>query len=266
MSKSKELKKLLLDTNETYYWIGFILADGTITNNLTRLGIGLSLKDEKHLEKLRIFLNYKRKLRKFEKNQAIILAIMDKQLVPQICQKFDIKPNKTYNPPRVSILEKFSDSQFLSFLIGYIDGDGCITKTSQKRRGAQIGFHCHKSWKLILQYINQRTSKIVGTNLSKIGIDKYGYINFGFCNSLTTRFLKIKALKLRLPILNRKWDNVDINFLSHEAKGILNKGNVLTLSLVRIKNKIIAQELNLSIGAVKAIKHRFIREVMPNVR
>lgn len=212
-------------------------------------------------------MNYKRKLRTFKKTNCIILAIMDKRLVPQICQKFDIKPNKTYNPPKISILEKFSDSQFLSFLIGFIDGDGCIKKV-YKRKDAVIGFHCHKSWKYILQYFNQRILETVGCKSPGIRIDKYGYISLGFTNSIIVNFLKIKALELKLPILKRKWNRIDETFFSHEACGILNKGNVLTCVLNGIsnKNKIIAQDLNLKIGTVKAIKHRFIKEVMPHVR
>lgn len=52
-----DLDILLNDTYETYYWIGFIMADGNIINN--RLRLRLSCKDKEHLEKFANFIGYK---------------------------------------------------------------------------------------------------------------------------------------------------------------------------------------------------------------
>lgn len=53
--KKCNLEKLLLDVPETYYWIGFILADGHISKN-NRLVVTLSVKDKNHLIKLQKYL------------------------------------------------------------------------------------------------------------------------------------------------------------------------------------------------------------------
>lgn len=44
-----KLENLLSDTLESYYWIGFLLADGTIHGN--RLQLELAILDKKHQEK-----------------------------------------------------------------------------------------------------------------------------------------------------------------------------------------------------------------------
>ncbi len=44
------LQKLLNEDNETYYWIGFIMADGCISRNKT-LSLGLAIQDEEHTGK-----------------------------------------------------------------------------------------------------------------------------------------------------------------------------------------------------------------------
>ena len=51
-NKSFSLSKLLDGSNISYYWIGFILADGHMTKNNT-IQINLNKKDILHLEKLK---------------------------------------------------------------------------------------------------------------------------------------------------------------------------------------------------------------------
>lgn len=49
--KKCELYNLLNDTCLAYYWIGFILADGSISKS-GELKIALSIKDKDHLKKM----------------------------------------------------------------------------------------------------------------------------------------------------------------------------------------------------------------------
>ena len=56
MRKKCNFEKLLEETNEKYYWLGFLLADGSFGKK-KELKIGLSNKDKEHLIKLQNFLN-----------------------------------------------------------------------------------------------------------------------------------------------------------------------------------------------------------------
>lgn len=47
-----------LDTPESFYWAGFIAADGCILKNLKVLEIGLGIKDKKHLKKFKSAIKY----------------------------------------------------------------------------------------------------------------------------------------------------------------------------------------------------------------
>ena len=90
------MEKLLEETNLSYYWIGFILADGHISKN-NRLKVGLAIKDIKHLKQLAEYLNIdKIKINKHKKS-----CNFNKQsnIVKEVKNKFNIDNNKTIKPP-----------------------------------------------------------------------------------------------------------------------------------------------------------------------
>lgn len=47
-----------IDTEEKAYWLGFLYADGYITENNYNVGLGLSLKDQEHILKFNEFLQF----------------------------------------------------------------------------------------------------------------------------------------------------------------------------------------------------------------
>lgn len=51
------IHKLLLETEEAYYWAGFLTADGSFSKNF-RLSLKLSKKDKSHEYKFRNFIGY----------------------------------------------------------------------------------------------------------------------------------------------------------------------------------------------------------------
>src|ERR1017187_496429 len=95
------LEVLLFDTLETFYWIGFLLADGHFCGYQIKLK--LSIKDEKHLRRFGEFINCKSaqniKANGFE---YIALSASHYKIVPKICNKFALSSTKTYNPPDIS--------------------------------------------------------------------------------------------------------------------------------------------------------------------
>lgn len=53
----------IMDSEEKFYWLGFLYADGNISSTGNRLEVRLSSKDLEHLEKFRKFLNLTTEIR-----------------------------------------------------------------------------------------------------------------------------------------------------------------------------------------------------------
>jgi hypothetical protein len=193
---NSKLDVLLDDTHEIYYWIGFILADGSITKN--RLKILLAKKDKSHLEKLSLLLQTTLKI---SKRGDYYLHCQDRFIIPQIKQKFDIKENKTYFPPSISHLP--SDNKLLSLFIGYIDGDGSITK-QYKRQDCIIRLQVHSSWLNWLLFIYN----FLNLTCAKPFINSRGYTQWNICDKKLQSLLKTHIIKEQLPVLDRKWHSV----------------------------------------------------------
>lgn len=196
--------EILLDTNsyESLYWIGFIMADGTILNN-NRLKITLATKDANHLIKFQNYCNIEKIT--IDEIKCSVNA-MDKEIVPKIAELFDLKKQKTYNPPSLDMFKKLTKEQILSIIIGFIDGDGNI-KNQYKRKDWSITIKNHKTWLPILSYFSE---VINGKNIAII--NNKGYAKVTFSNTEQTKSLKKFAIKHKLPLLERKWNIIDLNY------------------------------------------------------
>lgn len=200
---------LLDESNESFYWIGFILADGSI-NKGVRLTITLSRKDKTHLEKLAKRLNIKTNDTEDVLNgntyYQTTISIMHTDIFSKLTKKFMINQNKTINPPNSSVFEQLSNEELLSIFIGFIDGDGSIFK-QYKRQDSRISIQIHSSWLNLLLYFNNRL------NLNgKVSINKSGYALLQISDFVSCKLIKEKMLLLNIPFLKRKWDNIDLNF------------------------------------------------------
>lgn len=74
VQRSKKLYKLLENSPEAYYWLGFLFADGHFTQS-NRLILSLSIKDKEQLEKFIKFIGIQLPI-KIKNNQCRI-AVMD---------------------------------------------------------------------------------------------------------------------------------------------------------------------------------------------
>lgn len=201
-----DLSVLLEDNQLSYYWIGFLLADGHFTQ--TRLLVTLCKKDKPHLEKLAKFLSiptvkniFQRVVNK--KYPCCIIRPQDKFYVPRIKQKFNIQNNKTVSPPASSILP--TDSKLLlSLFIGFIDGDGSINKQPGARKTSIIRIQIHANWLSFLLEIYSR----LNLTCAKPYINNRGYAQWNICNKELQQKLRKHILNYQLPVLRRKWDNL----------------------------------------------------------
>lgn len=117
-----------IDSEHKAYWLGFMYADGYITNK-NQIGISLSINDIDHLEKFNssIFSNYP--IHQYEIKQGYrpgnmycrVLMTSNKMyndLIAQGCVE-----NKT----NIIRTPNISKEMIRHFIRGYLDGDGCIT-------------------------------------------------------------------------------------------------------------------------------------------
>lgn len=225
---------LLDDCLESYYWMGFLLADGSFYNN--RLRFVLKKSDSVHLHKFGEYINYTGSYGNSEIYESI--SCKDVDVVCQICKKFSINEAKTYNPP--DTLLKFNKEQNLALLAGFIDGDGCI-KNQTNRKDFCLTIKCHSSWEHILKEFN---TLICSDNFTKI--NNQGYAMLTITNTEYLKELKRNILSLNIPIMSRKWDIVDLNFISKYVTANELKEKVIDLYKQGYKNKNISELCNTS--------------------
>lgn len=136
------------DTEETFYWAGFIAADGCVNDPdkkkhlkngkeeiTSRLSIVLSKTDKDHLKKFVKDIKYSKECDDVQYNPSKNSLVQSKSELTQIritsqkivndLKKFGIGPRKslTYCPPKELILHPL----FHHFLRGYFDGDGSVS-------------------------------------------------------------------------------------------------------------------------------------------
>lgn len=193
-----DLSVLLKDENTTYYWIGFLMADGHFSKKGS-LQVNLAQKDLNHLVNLAKFLKYKNKITKPS------LYINQKSVIDKLKEKFDIKHNKTYFPCNVKNINK--EDLLFSLIIGFIDGDGSIT-TSRKKTTA-LSIKCHSSWGENLQFFVDFICKNENKKY-KAYIDKQGLTFVKIADLVILKNIKKRAIYLNLPFLKRKWEKIDL--------------------------------------------------------
>jgi len=170
-----KLVKLLSESDESYYWIGFIMADGHISKKTIK--ISLSIKDKDHLHKLIHYLGTELKLwyrkphtlGKYKTSGSYTFSVMDAYTVPLLCKKFKIKSNKTEFAPRIDDI--ITSDYFIPWFCGFFDGDGCVLKKEEQPVGLRI--QIHSSWINVLFKITEKLNSL-GV-LSRSYIDTQGY-------------------------------------------------------------------------------------------
>lgn len=243
-----DLSKLLEETPEAYYWVGFLLADGHFENG--RVKFHLALKDSDQVKK---FANFIKWSGNFDDRGELGIGVAAKhtEVVEELCKKFDIKQNKTYNPPK-TILNH--DKELLKYLlIGFIDGDGNI-ETQRKRKDCFIRIKVHKSWDRILKEF----CELVGYDTKHVRLNKQDYCELYFSDSKIITELKKKSNIL--PVLERKWQKIDENYVSRYTTSKILREKVIQMLNKNMRNKDISKELGISPSCVSQINKKYVRK------
>lgn len=112
-----------IDTSEKAYILGFLFSDGYITKTAYGVSIGLALQlsDKYILEYIKKEWGVKNKLSEY-KNSAK-LQVTDQHLYDKLVE-LGIQENKSH---RDYVIPNINKSLINSFILGYFDGDGCIS-------------------------------------------------------------------------------------------------------------------------------------------
>lgn len=236
-----DLSPLLIENPLSMYWLGFLLADGHFSK-INRLKLLLATKDKEHLQKFSDFIKLKTTLKKVEE-KAYYLSVMDKEKVGKLKSKYDIASNKTCNPVNFEVFNHLNNDCLVSLFIGMMDGDGHI---SQRDKSTPILY-----WKLYPSWLNfmisciNKMDKISNVKLHNPKINNSGYASFICANSKFIYFLKKGAIRLNLPILERKW-TFDENRLSKTDISKVNLAKILKCKNKKMSYRGIMEKTGLS--------------------
>lgn len=201
-----KLKRMLEDTLENYYWMGFIMADGYITED-GELTVQTCRKDKGHLIKLAKKLDSNVIDREYKTTYGLCktscLTCKDIKHGVELKQKMNIVGQKTYNPPSLDFIK--TDEQFLAFFAGFTDGDGCIGY-AKNGRPYVLRIGCHRNWIKTFECIAQRLKKLGYKAVTSI--EKRGYSILRMSTSGHILGLRNKFVEMNLPIMERKWFKV----------------------------------------------------------
>lgn len=205
------LARLLDDDPITAYWVGFLMSDASFST--WRMKVALSSKDESHARQLAEWLDPSIRVG-FQRNGSIVsFSQQDRVIVPAIRERFDIRPRKTYNPPERL---PYEDKILLRcWLVGHIDADGEV-RCQTGRRAATLHTVSHLSWEPFFLSLSDRLAfgtvrrrTVRGTEYAALRSHRHGEI------VEILRFAQSHAL----PIMDRKWSNVDVDYVAKAQTG-----------------------------------------------
>ena len=239
-----KLHKLLDGSPESLYWHGFLIGDGYFGNNVQRLSLTLSRKDEYHLEKFKEFIECGTITRGVSTGYGSIteycnISVMDTENLPKLAEMYRITGAKTKNPPNIEMLK---GENLIYFIIGFIDADGSILyQTGRTDCTMSIKKHC--TWVGVLSQMFNRTATI----------NKEGYAFINISDNEVLREFKRVAVNNKLPYMSRKWDLVDENRVSKYVISEARKDQAKKMRLEGFKYKDIAKTIGVSTGRLSTI-------------
>lgn len=263
-----DLSILLNDDPSTYYWIGFLMADGSIDFKDYRLKLQLAAKDLGHLLKFAEYIQFTAKPLPYytasPRSDRInllqyLVRINDRVTLPLIIKKYGFTKCKKSNPPKLA--DCIDNEHILPFLIGFIDGDGWIERT--RPGNYRVAMELHASWLSNLNHFYSALCRLfIRKNmrpvLSRPTISRRGHSLFRIGDRRLIRQLKAYAIEAGLPFLSRKWELIGDDVFTPTnleiADGKISQVNKLCAKHFNIKQ--IAARLKLSYRNVYYLLHQ----------
>lgn len=167
-------------TENSAYWIGFIAADGSLSDKRHSIEIGIQIEDINHLKKFSKFITYEDNLRIGirEKTKSCRITVINQKIYSDV-KKYNLMPNKSFKIRFDDIISNFNnDSELIRhFIRGYFDGDGSLSYDTGKLKNLRVGFCGNEEFLLQLQeylsnLLNIETNMYSkkGTNIKQLNI------------------------------------------------------------------------------------------------
>lgn len=183
--------------NTSAYIAGFIAADGCVMGNKIR--IGLQKGDTKYLEKLKSHFQFSGPIYRYSNSSS--LEMTSEKIVRDLREKFNIIERKSLvlEPP-IGLREQ---NHILSYIKGYIDGDGSIFFTTNRGKYKYFTISVIGTEK-ICSYIKLEFDNILNSETPKIR--KEGNIfRFRVNGKKAETVYKFLKNEVSTPTLERKW-------------------------------------------------------------
>ncbi|UUV47012.1 hypothetical protein [Bacillus phage vB_BanS-Thrax5] len=179
-----------IDTEEKAYWLGFISADGHVSDD--GVTIGLSEVDENHLIKFLKHIGSNTKIRRIESTKAVVINVYSKKMVSDL-RKLGLYKNKS----KTQTFPTIDKSLHRHFIRGVFDGDGTMTKNVVSFCGSFDMISEIK--KLMLEMFDLRNTKIIrkGEILSIINWYRNRHLILDYMYSDANIFLERKYQKYK---------------------------------------------------------------------
>lgn len=176
--KIKRNKKYIEDvffnkTEESAYWIGFIAADGSLSDKRHSVEIEIQIGDINHLKKFSKFVTYEDNLKIGirDKTKSCRVTLINQKTYDDI-KNYNLMPNKSFKIRFLNIISNFNndDNLIKHFIRGYFDGDGSVTY-HDNLTNLKVGFCGNKEFLLELQEYLNKLLNIETVIYSKKGTD-----------------------------------------------------------------------------------------------
>jgi hypothetical protein len=157
-----------INSEDKAYFLGFIFADGCVTNDPKKYRYQLTLKlHSKDIDILKLFIksiDADMNVWCSNKREICEVSFSGKKIINDL-EKLGVLPNKTFSVKYPQIDKEFERH----FLRGYFDGDGCIRINTDKRDNTKRGDLRIVGASIdMLTKINQRMNDLFGVNVNKL--------------------------------------------------------------------------------------------------
>ena len=138
--------KIEEDSQEKYYWLGFLAGDGSVREKENRLRIELGYEDREHLVKFKKFMesDYPIFERYNNNNSHCVKTDINSAKLRRYLANYNIIQNKTEN--FIIPLEKIPQDFIFDYMRGFMDADGCISIRNRNgdKKVPTLSFCAHK--------------------------------------------------------------------------------------------------------------------------
>jgi len=154
----------IIDTEEKAYWMGFIYADGNVSEKHNLIQIRLSERDISHLRKMSDIFGKEIFCGDGDKGRRFALLSLNSIMIKKDMLRHNIFPRKTYIDSD-KVLDSIPHHLLHHFIRGFFDGDGCISVCKKSRKNCYFGMVGTKKY---LKSISDIICRACGVSVPKM--------------------------------------------------------------------------------------------------